>query len=97
MKMNINYKLCQFFSDYHGIKMSAGDYGLKRIGNDVNVDRLRDIIRNEIHDSNLRFKDTRKFSIRGELFIKFMSLNTWLALFLAHHEEQIEGDANLHK
>ena len=48
----------QFLVDYHGIKMSLStlkrrlrDYGLKRRGNEVDVDQLRDIIRNEISGS----------------------------------------------
>lgn len=48
----------QFLVDYHGIKMSVStlkrrlrDYGLKRRGNEVDVDQLRDIIRNEISGS----------------------------------------------
>ena len=48
-----NEVILQFLVDYHGIKMSVStlkrrlrDYGLKRRGNEVDVDQLRDIIRN---------------------------------------------------
>lgn len=51
---NLGYEnevILQFLADYHGIRMSLStlkrrlrDYGLKRRGNDVNVDQLRDII-----------------------------------------------------
>ena len=50
--------ILQFLVAYHGIKMSLStlkrrlwDYGLKRRGNEVEVDQLRDIIRNEISGS----------------------------------------------
>ena len=53
-----NEVILQFLVDYHGIKMSLStlkrrlrDYGLKRRGNNVDVDQLRDIIRNEISGS----------------------------------------------
>ena len=53
-----NEVILQFLVDYHGIKMSLStlkrrlrDYGLKRRGNEVDVDQLRDIIRNEISGS----------------------------------------------
>ena len=49
----------QFLVDCHGIKMSLStlnrrlrDYGLKRRGNEVDVDQQRDIIRNEISGSS---------------------------------------------
>ena len=55
---NLGYEsevILQFLAEYHGIRISLStlkrrlrDYGLKRRGNDVNVDQLRDIIRNEI-------------------------------------------------
>lgn len=55
---NLGYEnegILQFLADYHGIRMSLStlkrrlrDYGLKRRGNDVNVDQLRDIVRNKI-------------------------------------------------
>ena len=58
---NLGYEnevIRQFLGDYHSIRMSLStlkrrlrDYGLKRRGNDVNVDQLRDITRNEIHGS----------------------------------------------
>ena len=58
---NLGYEnevIRQFLGDYHSIRMSLStlkrrlrDYGLKRRGNDVNVDQLRDIIRNEIRGS----------------------------------------------
>ena len=53
-----NEVILQFLVDYHGIKMSVStlkrrlrDYGLKRRENEVDVDQLRDIIRNEISGS----------------------------------------------
>ena len=53
-----NEVILQFLVAYHGIKMSLStlkrrlwDYGLKRRGNEVDVDQLRDIIRNEISGS----------------------------------------------
>ena len=53
-----NEVILQFLVDYHGIKISLSmlkrrlqDYGLKRGGNEVDVDQLRDIIRNEISGS----------------------------------------------
>ena len=56
---NLGYEnevILQFLADYHGIsrmslstlKCRLRDYGLKRRGNNVNVNQLRDIIRNEI-------------------------------------------------
>ena len=52
-----NEVILQFLVDYHGITMSLStqkrrlrDYGLKR-RNEVDVDQLRDIIRNEISSS----------------------------------------------
>ena len=56
---NLGYEnevILQFLADYHDIRMSLStlkcrlrDYGLtERRGNDVNVDQLRDILRNEI-------------------------------------------------
>lgn len=53
-----NEVILQFLVDYHGIKISLStltrrlrDCGLKRRGNEVDVDQLRDIIRNEISGS----------------------------------------------
>ena len=53
-----NEVILQFLVDYHGIKISVStlkcrlwDYGLKRRENKVDVDQLRDIIRNEIRGS----------------------------------------------
>lgn len=53
-----NEVILQCVVDYHGIKMSVStlkrrlqDYGLKRRENEVDVDQLRDIIRNEISGS----------------------------------------------
>ena len=53
-----NEVILQFLVDYHGIKMSLStlkrrlrDCGLKRRGNEVDADQLRDIIRNEISGS----------------------------------------------
>ena len=53
-----NEVIRQFLADYHGIKMSLStlkrrlwDFGFKRSGNDINVDWLREIIRNEIRAS----------------------------------------------
>ena len=53
-----NEVIMQFLVDYHGIKMSLStlkrrlrDYGLKRRGNEVDVDQQRDVIRNEISGS----------------------------------------------
>ena len=58
---NLGYEnevILQFLVDYHGIKMILStlkrrlrNYGLKRRGNEVDVDQLRDIIRNEISGS----------------------------------------------
>ena len=55
---NLGYEnevILQFLADYHGIRTSLStlkrrlrDYGLNRRGNDVNIDQLRGIIRNEI-------------------------------------------------
>ena len=48
---------CQLLADYYGIKVNLStqrrrlrDNGLKRIGNDVDVNQLRDLIRNEIRE-----------------------------------------------
>ena len=53
-----NEVILQFLVDYHGNKMSLStlkrwlrDHGLKRRGNEVDVDQLRDIIRKEISGS----------------------------------------------
>ena len=53
-----NEVILQFLVIYHGIKMSLSTlkrrqrhYGLKRRGNEVDADQLRDIIRNEISGS----------------------------------------------